>query len=216
MRIVTVSRAALVGAILTMAACATDGGGGAPLTERGRAQVTRFFLAPQIARAAVFVEPLDTRDAGGPRFATIRGAVEDNLRAAGFTVVPARDAAELVAVVGLTRAVRPVLAESRGSGASVGFGAGGGGGRGGVGGGLGISFPLGKRKASGDVAVDTMTISLRRRSDATVEWEGRAVGEARTAASGDPADRSFFLAKALLSDFPGRTGVTETYPPRRR
>ena len=218
MRIVTVSRAALLGAILTMAACATDGGGGgAPLAERGRAQVTRFFLAAQIARAAVFVEPLDPRDAGGPRFAAIRGAVEDNLRAAGFTVVPARgrggarrgrgaDARGPAGARGKPRigCLGRLRRRAVAAGAAVSAA------------GLGISFPLGKRKASGDVAVDTMTISLRRRSDATVEWEGRAVGEARTAASGDPADRSFFLAKALLSDFPGRTGVTETYPPRRR
>lgn len=202
---------ALLGAL---AACATESGG--PPRESGRAQVTRFFLAPQIARAAVFVEPLDPRMASGPRYAVIRGAVEDNLRTAGFRPVPTRDAAELVAVVGLTRSLRPQLAEDRTNRASFGFGAAGGGGRGGVGGGLGVSFPLGRhREVNRDVAVDTLTLSLRRRSDATVEWEGRAVGEARAANSGDPTDRAFFLARALLSDFPGKSGVTVNFPPRR-
>ncbi len=207
------ARAAAIVATLVIAACATNTVGG---DHEGRADVTRFFLTPDVARAAVFVEPLDARDGGGPRFAVIRGAIEDNLRTAGFHPVPTRDAAEVIAVVGLMRAVRPVPVEDRGSHASFGFGGGGGSGRGGVGGGVGVSFPLGHRRSvNRDIAVDTLTLALRRRSDSTVEWEGRAVSEARIERSGDPADRAFFLAHALLSDFPGKTGVTTRFPPRR-
>ncbi len=205
--------AAVAAGLLAVAGCTSDRAGSA---REGHAQVTRFYLSPAIARANVFVEPLDVSIAGTPRFQVIRGAAEDNLRQAGFRPVPARDAAELVAVVGLTRAIRPELPGSRGSGASVGFGAGGGSGYSGVGGGLGISFPLGKRRSGNhDVGVDTMTISLRRRSDSTVIWEGRSVGEVRTDRSGDPADHASFLAHALLFDFPGRSGVTTPFPPRR-
>lgn len=202
-------------AALAIAACATDGPQTGP-NAVGRAQVTRFFLAPDIARGNVFVEPQDPRFGDSPRFAIIRGAVEDNLRAAGFRAVPVREQADLIGVLTLARAVRPRPAGESGSRASFGFGGAGGSGRGGVGGGLGLSFPIGKhRETNRDVAVDTMTLQLRRRSDGTNEWEGRAVSEVPVQASGDPADRAFFLARALLSDFPGKTAVTTPYPPRR-
>lgn len=205
-----------VGATLAVAACETAG----PSTGRdaiGRAQVTRFFLAPAIARGTVFVEAQDGRAASGPRFDLIRGAVDDNLRTAGFRPVAVRDAAELIALIDLRRAVRPRPAEERGSRGSFGFGAGGGSGRGGIGGGVGLSFPIGKHHdVNRDLAVDTLSIQLRRKSDATNEWEGRAVSEVPVQASGDPADRAFFLARALLFDFPGTTGVTTPYPPRHR
>jgi hypothetical protein len=205
-----------ISATLAVAACETAGPSTGP-DAVGRAQVTRFFLAPAIARATVFVEAQDPRMGTGPRFDLIRGAVEDNLRAAGFRPVPGRDAAELIAVTDLRRAVRPRPAGESGSHGSFGFGAGGGSGRGGIGGGVGLSFPIGKhREVNRDLAVDTLSIQLRRKSDATNEWEGRAVSEVPVQASGDPADRAFFLARALLSDFPGTTGVTSPYPPRRR
>jgi hypothetical protein len=66
--------------------------------------------------------------------------------------------------------------------------------------------------AGGDAANVTATlleVGIRRRSDATVFWEGRAVGEARTgsaqAASTAAVDR---LASALFRDFPGESGRT--------
>ncbi len=218
----SLSLAAALAGVLAISACASDGFGGRPdrgAPDRGgRAEVTRFFLAPDIARASVVVEPLDTREGSGPRFALIRGAVEDNLRAAGFRPVPQRDAAELVAVVGLTRAVRPSQApDSSGTRVHGGFGVGGGGGRyGGVGGGVGLGISFGGKRHLRDTGVDTLSVSLRRRSDATVIWEGRAVGEANVERRGDPAESAFFLAHALFADFPGRSGVTVRYPSRRK
>ena len=224
MRIInTAARTAALAGALALAACATDQAGpsaGSRVAGRaeGRAEVTRFFLAPDIARGAVFVEPLDPRDGGGPRFAAIRGAVEDNLRAAGFRPVPDRAAADLVAVVGITRALRPSVApDQSGSRVHGGFGLGGSSGRyGGVGGGVGLGISFGGKRRPRDTAIDTMTLALRRKSDSTNIWEGRAVSDVDASRSGDPADRAFFLARALLADFPGRSAVTVRYPPRAR
>jgi hypothetical protein len=59
------------------------------------------------------------------------------------------------------------------------------------------------------VTATLLEVGIRRRSDATMFWEGRAVAEARTgsaeAASGAAADR---LAVALFRDFPGESGRT--------
>ena len=113
---------------------------------------------------------------GGPSFDLIRGAVEDNLRAAGFRPVPVRDAAELIAVTDLRRAVRPRPAGESGEPRELWFRRGRRIGTRGVGGGVGLSFPIGKhREINRDLAVDTLSLQLRRKSDATNEWEGRAV-----------------------------------------
>jgi hypothetical protein len=62
---------------------------------------------------------------------------------------------------------------------------------------------------SANVTATLLEVAIRRRSDGTVFWEGRAVGEAAT---GSPeASRTAAverLAEALFRDFPGESGRT--------
>jgi hypothetical protein len=63
-------------------------------------------------------------------------------------------------------------------------------------------------RPAGDVMTE-LSVSIRRRSDATVAWEGRAQAEAPSdsvmAARGAAVDA---LAEALFRDFPGESGRT--------
>ena len=75
-----------------------------------------------------------------------------------------------------------------------------------VGRGVSGSAPAG---ASAGITATLLEVAIRRRSDGTVFWEGRAVGEARTgspeAARTAAVER---LAEALFRDFPGESGRT--------
>jgi malate/lactate dehydrogenase len=54
-----------------------------------------------------------------------------------------------------------------------------------------------------------LEVGIRRRSDATVFWEGRAVTEAPTgSAQAAPAAAVARLAPALFQDYPGESGRT--------
>lgn len=195
---------AALAALALAAGCAT--------TPRPGADVTRFHLNAPIARAAVFVEPADAAETQGLAYRQYADTVAARLASAGFTPVPNRADAELLAVVSYARSTREGLTSGRGSGVTVGVGAGGGGGGFGLGG--GISIPIGKKRRATDTAVDTLSLALRRKSDQSTIWEGRAVTEA--AADTGPAATVPLLADALLADFPGPSGATTRYPPRRR
>ena len=85
-----------------------------------------------------------------------------------------------------------------------------GGGGGGVGLGGGVSVPVGGGRADEVVATE-LRVQLKRRSDNTVVWEGRAttetLGNAPTTQPGATAQR---LAGALFKGFPGESGITIT------
>ena len=90
-------------------------------------------------------------------------------------------------------------------------GVGGGGYRGGgVGVGGGISFPIGKPKSRELIATE-LGVQIRRRSDGTVIWEGRAqtVADVRAPAA-VAANSAGKLASALFRGFPGESGRTIT------
>jgi hypothetical protein len=75
-----------------------------------------------------------------------------------------------------------------------------------IGRGVSAAAPAG---TSAGVTATLLEVAIRRRSDGTVFWEGRAVGEARTgsaeAARTAAVER---LAEALFRDFPGESGRT--------
>jgi hypothetical protein len=89
---------------------------------------------------------------------------------------------------------------------SIGIGGSTGGWRSGIGG--GVSFGLGGG-GSREIVGTRLEVSLRRRSDQSVFWEGRAETEARAgmpqAHSQQAVER---LAEALFRDFPGESGRT--------
>ena len=167
-------------------------------------QVTRFHLGQPIARGAITLEPLDPRANGSLEYKADEDAVAAQLVKLGFTVQPGLRTSEQVAVVDVQRAVRPSY--GGGSRFSIGLGGGSFGRGGGVGG--GVQVPVGKPR-SNEVAQTTLHVMLKRRSDGSTVWEGRAVSEARTGTAADaPGPLVQRLATALFADFPGVSGRT--------
>lgn len=191
---------AALGASLVLAGCASTGG--------GPAQVTRFHLGQPIAPADIAIEPRPGAGPRGPEFETYAGIVAAELTRLGFRPAGGLAGSEMVAVVDVTRGGRE--GRPRGSGLSVGLGGGTGGYGGGVGVGGGISFPIGKSR-SGEVVGTMLSVQLKRRSDGTVIWEGRARSEAPAgSAAADPDQAVRRLATVLFQGFPGESGRTIT------
>lgn len=166
------------------------------------AQVTRFHLNQPIAHGAISLRPLDPAKADTLEFRSYAAAVSGELTRLGFTSAPTAAQAEQIVTIDVTRGIRPSPVPPR-SPLTIGIGGGSFGGNVGIG--IGTSFGVGK-KQSNDVAVTTLSVQIRRASDESVVWEGRAVGQAGSAAS--PDDEVRRLATALFRDFPGPSGKT--------
>lgn len=172
---------------------------GACMTPTAPTEVTRFHLGQVNERGTVVVEPAP----GGPsgmEFGTYARAVEQELNRLGYAPVAGVGQSLYVAMVDVRSGTRERA--GGGSPVSIGIGGGTGGFRSGVGG--GVSFGLGG--GGGGLVVGTqLSVQLKRRSDQSVVWEGRARGEASERDSGALAGK---LAYALFRDFPGESGRT--------
>jgi len=188
--------AAILGA-LAITGCAT-----AP-----EVQVTRFHLGQPIARGQIAVEPLLPADKGSAEYQTYSSIVGAELARLSFTEAPGLAASEQVAVVGVERGTREGVA--RRSGLTIGIGGGSYGRGGGIGG--GVSFPVGSSRRGNDVVVTRLFVQIKRRSDGTIFWEGRAETAAPSGSpAAQPVDTVRRLAAAMFRDFPGQTGRTIT------
>jgi hypothetical protein len=183
----------------SLAGCATSNRGGTVSSP----EVTRFHLGQPIARGQIAVEPFNAADANSIEFRSYADAVGRQLSALGWTVV-ATPGSEQVALIDVQQGTRERLATR--SPVSIGVGGGTGGWGSGVGG--GVSFGLGGG-GSRDVIGTLLEVRIKRRSEGTVFWEGRATMEAR---AGSPeAQRTMAverLAQLLFQDFPGESGRT--------
>jgi len=172
------------------------------------AQVTRFHLGQPIAPADVAIEPIpsDPTAVDSLEFQNYAGIVGAELSKLGFRPVAGVPNSEIVAIVDVQRGTRE-LTPAR-SPVSVGIGGGAGGG--GVGLGGGISFPIGKKR-SNDAVGTMLSVQLKRRSEGSVIWEGRAQTEARAGTPyADPSQAVTKLAQAMFAGFPGESGRTIT------
>lgn len=193
---------AVAAAFAGLAGCATT----RPTTE-----VTRFHLGGPIASGLVLVEPADPARSGGLEAQSFAAEVERGWQGLGFTPTRDRARAEYVSTFDWASGARPGAAGG-GSGVSIGIGGGGGYG-GGVGLGGAITLPLGGR-SDGVVAVNQLNVTLRRRSDSTAVWEGRAYLEAsRRSPAGSLASAFPQLVDAVFREFPGPSGATVRYKP---
>ena len=176
----------------------------------GPVSVTRFHLGAPLERGSVTVEPLPGGAGPSLEFQTYADAVREQLLASGYSA-PAAGPAQYLAVVSFARTSREI--EPRRSPVSIGLGGGGfSGGRrgGGLGLGGGVSFPIGKAKARSAVASE-LAVQIRRRSDGTVIWEGRAQTDApETAPDAQANVAAGKLARALFQGFPGESGRSIT------
>ena len=183
----------------TLAACTSPLGGGGP----SPVDVTRFHLGQPVARGQIAVEPVDAADRNSLEYGAYRAAVARQLARLGWTVVAA-GGTEQIALIDVEQGSRAALAQR--SPISVGIGGSTGGYRSGVGAGVNIGLGGGRSR---ELVSTLLEVSIRRSSDSSVFWEGRAETEARV---GSPdADRALVvekLAGALFQDFPGESGRT--------
>ena len=198
-----IAKAMLIGSALALAGCAA---------QMPETRVTRFHLGQPIAPGELAVEPRDPTLAKDLEFQSYARIVQAEFDRLGFRIAPNLAKSELVAVTEVERSWRPA-GEAQRSSMSIGLGGGSGGGwHGGTSVGLGgaVSFPIGKAKQRMDV-LTRLSVQLKRRSEGTVIWEGRAESVARdgTAQAGPEAAVSR-LAAALFQGFPGQSGETIT------
>jgi hypothetical protein len=193
------AKALLCATALALAGCAEQ------LPE---SRVSRFHLDQPIAPGAIAVEPRDPTLSHDLEFQSYARIVQAEFDKLGFHAAPDLAKSELVAVTELSRAWRPT-GQYSGSSMSIGLGgASGGGWHGGssVGVGGAVSFPIGKQHERMDVFT-RLSVQLRRRSDSTVIWEGRAESIAHDdTPAAQPQLAAQRLATALFQGFPGRSG----------
>ena len=169
-------------------------------------EVTRFHLlvppAAAITGASIAFEPAPTSDAAQPpsslQFSAVAAAASSEFARAGFKPVAGGQGADYVARIALSGSSEVV---QRRAPFSIGLGGGTGGWNGGVGG--GVSIPIGGGTRT--VTAALMTLQIRRMSDNSTVWEGRAttIAPAADAMSAAPA-----LLQALVKGFPGPSGQT--------
>jgi hypothetical protein len=172
---------------MSLAACAGTGRG--TQSSAAGVEVLRAHLGGQVARSQIAIEPFDRADANRPEFATYAAAVSRQLTRLGWTVVPAGGQTEQVALIDVEQGSREAIAAL--SAARVGRGI--------------TGAP--SAGPSNNVVATLLEVGIRRRSDATVFWEGRAVSEAPTGSASAQATMAVeSLAGALFRDFPGESG----------
>lgn len=172
----------------SLAGCSTSGGGGG---SAGGVEVARFHLGEQVARSQIAIEPFDRADSNSAEWPAYAAAVERHLTRLGWTVVRTVGQSEQVALIDVTQGGREAIAAQTSAR-------------------IGRSLaPSASAGSSAGIVATLLEVGIKRRSDGTVFWEGRAVDEARTgsaqAASQAAVER---LAAALFRDFPGESGRT--------
>ncbi|GAA0657730.1 hypothetical protein FHT00_002227 [Sphingomonas insulae] len=183
-----------------LAGCATT----APLPPT---EVIRYHLGEPIARGTVSVEPLSGGAPASLEFKTYAAAVQGELLKVGYSVPAQGGTPDYVATVGFTRTSQE--GPPRQSPISIGIGGGGfSGGRrgGGVGLGGGVGFPIGGGRPT-QLLVAELSVTIKRRSDQSPVWEGRAQGVSDIKGADQQAGK---LAHALFTGFPGQSGRTIT------
>lgn len=165
-------------------------------------QVTRFHLNQPIAPGQISVEPMMPQDQGSPEFQTYADIVGGELAKLGFTEAPGLAKSEQIAVIQVDRMFFDGPPKSS---FSIGIGGGSFGYHGGAGGSVGTTFA---GKPTQNVAT-RLVVQIRRRSDGTTIWEGRAETHARFGTpEAQPAAAVQHLAAAVFQGFPGVSGRT--------
>jgi hypothetical protein len=171
-------RASLLIMPLSLAACATTSGGAG---EQGGTEITRMHLGQPVAKGQIAVEAFEPADANSPEFRSYSASVQRQLTRLGWTVVNTAGRSEQVALIDVEQGSRGAL-QSRGMRIGAGAAAGG----------------------ASDAMATMLEVRIKRRSDGSVIWEGRAISDA----GGDRSAAVERLSEALFQDFPGESGRT--------
>lgn len=176
-------------ACVGLAACGTTGER-RPRASAGALEVTRFHLGDVIAAGEVVIEPrFATPIAPVSTFASDALAVTDELRRLGFTPGDRRGS-EFIATVDVAAGTPLQLqarTPARGEAAPT--------------------APVTPAIAAAGENQAQLAVQLKRRSDGSIVWEGRA---RMPHAAGQPVSQAQVtrLAGALFRDFPGPSGET--------
>jgi hypothetical protein len=193
---------ALAGAAMLLAGCAT-GYGSRPV------EVTRYHLGQPLERTTIAIEPMTGANQVSPEYELYADAVAAELARLGYVRSISDTPSGYIAAVSFNRAPHGSFREPPPVSIGLGGGSISGGRRSAVGLGGGLSFGIGGKTR--DVIGSELWVQLRRRSDNTTVWEGRAVTESVSGKPGsDPRESAARLARALFRDFPGESGVTTT------
>ena len=198
------SRLSITGAAaaLALAGCAT--------TQRS-AEVTRFHLDQPIPADSIALLAGPGIDPNGLEFRGYADAVARELAAVGFRPVAPGQRPAYQATLKVEQTSISSARESRGR-VSFGFGFGGGGYRSGGGIGVGSSVPIGRPRTR-FTDVNMIALQIRRVSDASMVWEGRAAETLADSGRGGGLGAAVpELAHALLAGFPGPAGTTVRVP----
>lgn len=175
-----------LGVLALLGACSTVEGSGGRRAAGGMS-VTRFHLGGEIARGTIAVEPrFETQAAGGVYQPAFAASVANELRTLGFTPAPAGSTSEFVATVDVATGTAVALA-ARAPGSPV---------------------AAGEQVDPATVGTQ-LAVQLKRRSDGSIVWQGRARMPAKANAVASAANVQT-LARALFRDFPGESGRTIT------
>jgi len=168
--------------------------------------VTRYHLGqPLTERTTLAIEPMTGAAQISPEYQLYADAVRAELERLGYVQGSDTTQSGYIAAVSFNRVSRGTFRDRPPVSIGLGGGSYGGGRRGGVGLGGGVSFGIGGKTR--EVFGTELWVQLRRRSDNSTVWEGKAVTEAVGDQPGVTAGR---LANALFRGFPGESGVTIT------
>ena len=194
---------AIIGAAALLGGCATTNAA-APV------DVTRYHLGNPIAGDTIRVQPMTGFAGISPEDQAYDSAVAGALARAGFAPVDG-EASTFIAAVSYKRTSQGVVRKR--SPITIGLGAGGGGGsygrRGGSGVGVGVGGSFGIGGGRAELIATELSVQIKRRSDTSIVWEGRAVTEALNQGD-EPITTPQRLADALFRGFPGESGITIT------
>jgi hypothetical protein len=194
---------------IAAAGAALFAGGCTTTTRNAPVDVTRYHIGTLTERTTVSIEPMTGAAQISPEFQMYADAVGTELERLGFVQSRSDMASGYIAAVSFTRVSRGAYREPPPVSIGLGGGSISGGRRSAVGVGGGLSFGIGGKTR--EVYGSELSVQLRRRSDNTTVWEGRALTESVSGKPGsDPREHATRLAYALFKGFPGESGVTTT------
>ncbi len=188
---------ALAAATLALAGCTTT----------PTAEVTRFHLGGPMPsdtiRIVASTDPAPPGTAVPIEFLSYASVVANDLARHGFRPIETGRPAYL-AILNVQQTTRAGIAQP--SPFRIGIGGGTSSGNVGIGG--GINVPIGSPRNT-DLRVNVLSVRIRRESDNTAVWEGRAVQEIPASAQGSSLTAAVpALSGALFGEFPGESGRT--------
>ncbi len=171
--------------------------------------VTRYSLGQPFERTSVAIEPIPNTDSAGPEYQVYADAVADELAKLGYVRSSGAAPSGYIAAVAFRRIDKGTFRDRPPVTIGLGGGSFSGGRRSAVGVGGDVGFGIGGKTRT--VYGTELWVQLRRRSDNTTVWEGRAQSQSVSGTQPDqPNAAAARMAHALFKDFPGESGVTIT------